>query len=111
MTGPNSKERYFRSHREGGVSAFHVVCSLFALAALVLDFFFHVMAPHLAPTELGFIHSLETAGRDPAGVHQALSAQRARKKTAAPHITNARKALKGNTYKHGRKEAESNTDV
>ena len=49
--------------------------------------------------------SLGTAGPDPAGFHQALSAQRARKKIAAPHITNARKAFKGNTCKRGRKES------
>ena len=104
MTGPDPKERYLRSHRGGGVSGFHVVCSLFALVALVLDFFFDAMAPHLTPTELDSIHSLEAAGCDPAGIHQALSAQRARKKIAAPHITNVRKALKGNTYKRGRKE-------
>jgi len=104
VTGPDPKERYLRSHRGGGVSGFHVVCGLFALVALVLDFFFGAMAPHLTPTELDPIHSLEAAGRDPAGIHQALSAQRARKKIVAPHITNARKALKGNTYKRGRKE-------
>ena len=47
--------------------------------------------------------SLGTAGRDPAGIHLALSVQRARKKIAAPHITNVREALEGNTYKRERK--------
>ena len=104
MTGPNSKERYFRAHREGRDQRIPCCVQSVCSGGFGLRLFFGGMAPHLTPAELDFIHSLETAGRDPAGIHQALSAQRARKKIAAPHITNVRKALKGNTYKRGRKE-------
>ncbi len=53
------------------------------------------MAPHLAAAELDFIHVKSEDGLAPIQAHTRLKAQRDMKKHETPHLTNARKALKG----------------
>ena len=62
------------------------------------------MAPHLSAEELDFIQAKEQAGKTPVQIHQMLATRRARRKIAAPDLTNLRRAMKGLTYKRGRKE-------
>ena len=62
------------------------------------------MAPHLTPAELDFIHAQDKKGQTPVSIHKMLFAKRPKKNLEAPHLTNVRRALKGNTYKRSRKE-------
>ena len=50
------------------------------------------------------VHSKVSAGKTPGEVLELVEARRARQGVPAPNITNIRKAIKGKTYKHGRKE-------
>ena len=63
-----------------------------------------VMAPHMTPAELDFIHAKDHQGQTPTQIHAMLVSRRARRNVAAPNLTNVRKALKGFTYKRGLKE-------
>ena len=62
------------------------------------------MAPHLTSAEPDFIHEKPQEDLTPIHIHKSLTAQRAKKKIEAPHLTNLRKALKGKRYKRGRGE-------
>ncbi len=53
------------------------------------------MTPHLAAAELDFIHEKSEGGLAPIQVHKRWKAHRGKKKLETPHLTNARKALKG----------------
>ena len=62
------------------------------------------MAPHLSAEELDEIFRLRNEGQSPAEIHEWLSTSRGRSGIAAPNITNVRKALKGQSYRRGKKE-------
>jgi hypothetical protein len=62
------------------------------------------MAPHLTSKELDQMLAKSTAGATPAQIHSWLKLRREKAGTAAPNITNVRKALKGKSYRRGKVE-------
>lgn len=64
----------------------------------------YAMAPHLSPAELDFIYAQDQKGKTPGQIRELLATRRARQNIACPHLTNFRKAIKGLTFKRGRKE-------
>ncbi|CAE8648788.1 unnamed protein product [Polarella glacialis] len=62
------------------------------------------MAPHMTPEELDCAIQMQHDGVGVVKIHERLSAKRVKKGVAATDLTSVRKALKGKTFKRGRKE-------
>ena len=62
------------------------------------------MAPHLSAEELDEIFRLRNEGQSPSEMHARLSTTRRRSGIPAPNITNAPKALKGQSDRRGKVE-------
>ena len=71
-------------------------------ATLALDLL--TMAPHLTLVELDFMQTLEDQGKEPMQIHAALKRRRDRQGIDTPCLSRFRQALRGLTYKRGRKE-------
>ena len=61
------------------------------------------MAPHLNDKELDYI-AQHAKDKTPNEILEKITADRKKKGILAPHITNIRKAIKGQTYMRGRSE-------
>ena len=62
------------------------------------------MAPHLSAADRDFLVRMTVAKKSPVEIHTHLVARKMRQRLPAPALNNLRKALKGLTYKQGRKE-------
>ena len=67
------------------------------------------MGRHLTAAELDRAHRLQGQGKLPTEIHAAINASRMRRKPPerAPHLTNIRNALKGTTFRRGKKETRA----
>ncbi len=57
------------------------------------------MAPHLTGAELDLVRKWYAQSKVPTKVHARLVTHREKRGTPAPHLTNFRKVLKGDTYR------------
>ena len=64
----------------------------------------HAMSPHWMHDELDLMRVMESKGKTPLEIHEALASKRAHRGVAVPALKRFRKALRGATYRRSTKE-------